>query len=397
MANTHLSQATWFIDAVGGDDTNTGLGGSPIKTWREFMERIDGGCIQQFTTVTVMSDLDEVIYLHGDFTKGLNVVGHVGETSSSSTIRSIVDWKRSNTAGQMNIMNFSGNLGEPIMCTNPDTITWLVKDLAENNYRHAPAFDSSTYSERIPEKNEIVGRLVFKQMGPLTGNFTGAVGFSKLHFAGDGTNWMPTMSMTSSGSNVFFVHCKFSTEHYWNHGGTTLAYGCFFDSPYTIKTFGGHSTYDTCCFAQTVKVDGQGSNVSFYGRNLFQSGFVGNRPVNILSINHGMVQAKNGSDLIMCDNTSAASPALNITKGGNFHFGDDSALWGFGWATGIVRVTAGSKIMFHDSTSFGNYALLSTTSGTEVAYGSNTTTKAAVGTAGVVESARMCGVIPSKD
>lgn len=56
-AETAAIQATWFIDAVNGDDTNVGdTQAAPIKTFSEFRRRLGPNAVlQQTTTVTILS------------------------------------------------------------------------------------------------------------------------------------------------------------------------------------------------------------------------------------------------------------------------------------------------------------------------------------------------------
>jgi DNA-binding beta-propeller fold protein YncE len=49
-----LTQATWYIDPVAGNDENTGVSGHPIKTWAEFSRRCNGPDIFLPQSVTII-------------------------------------------------------------------------------------------------------------------------------------------------------------------------------------------------------------------------------------------------------------------------------------------------------------------------------------------------------
>lgn len=53
----YVTQATWFVDPVGGDDSANGLtSGTAIQTWAELIKRVPGGSrLQQSTTITFLS------------------------------------------------------------------------------------------------------------------------------------------------------------------------------------------------------------------------------------------------------------------------------------------------------------------------------------------------------
>lgn len=166
-ASAALSQATFFIDPIDGNDSNSGeTAATAIKTWGEYAARTGDGTVSVYQVITLLNDLTEDVVVRGYHPMGMEVYGKrttiysgtvSGAQSWNTTLSPIVDgeitdaglpgtWSNSgpggtSLVGKMIIMTSGPNVGK---------VAHVLKDLGGKTARIGQLVDPLTFATGNP-------------------------------------------------------------------------------------------------------------------------------------------------------------------------------------------------------------------------------------------------------
>jgi len=142
-----VSQPEWYISpSTGSDDNDGATAATALATHAELMRRIGDAPIDSSVTVYITENLDEDLYVRLQVTRN-GFVRYVGTVSTlaSGTFTNVVNTTpAANQPGEVEDLALSGDWGPLGLInkrirttggTNPDSVTWLAKDLGAKTAR----------------------------------------------------------------------------------------------------------------------------------------------------------------------------------------------------------------------------------------------------------------------
>jgi hypothetical protein len=403
------SQAAWFVDPTNGDDTADGSQGSPIRTLSEYFRRIGRARILQPTTVTILGDITEgTIVVRGDFREFLTIIGTpttIGGGNFTAVqvyneATGVLDDGQVTDAGIIGGWTAAGFLGKRLLLTDgPDVGSWgwCLIDLGGNTCRYGPFFDINTFTAPDPA---VLGAYSVQQLTQLNANLVieasadTVIVFQDVEFAPAAGQSIRLMS-----GELDFYGCKIGGGGVRVGGASYGAhfFGCFIAlSSSTVQLEGGQVNIYSTSWASALNTTGPGVRVHVNLDSVMQPG-AGGIPVVNIAFNVGLggrIEIASAGWLAAFDE-AGANPVMRVQPGGQAWV--KGKLWGTNWGGGGGNwIIVDSRGGWH-YTSPNTMAIHAEFTGVvvaEVAYGSLTSTIAAVGAAGVT-SPELAAVVPA--
>lgn len=260
---TWSSAANWEIDAVTGDDENTGRPGSPLQTFAELARRLTGTTIPIITTVTVLSNIpntdrpqfsdlppESVITVIGDTTvRGVGAITAVQAISRATN--DALEIEAAALGGTWTALGYVRLLLRITAGPRAGAIAWVMQDLGGGNNRArltAMASPGSTFAgtavtPQVGDEFEILEEffVIADHVGVHDPIYKTKVLFQYLHFT------EPTFTYPiGAGLNgyVFFWACKINDYIEMTGASVTYFVACIFPSVGAGGTFALPELYE---------------------------------------------------------------------------------------------------------------------------------------------------------
>jgi len=319
--NPSLTQATFYIDAISGDDTNAGdTPATALATFAEYARRINNGNVAILQTVNILTSLSENIELAGNFTAGCIVQGQDITTLLSGTLTGGQAWDSSTTPvtdGQIEdsgVADWSPYIGKKVKLTsgaNSGAYAFILDDLGSNTARTGPFYNPSTFGEITPTAGDDYEVVDMTQVESV--NSVGS------QFLVDNLDVNGAFAPLFGDRGNVFSACIFgssSNQEIILFDGSHLITGCLFDTRITAYTA---LSLASCCFLDCIIDLRTGSRVDLSGtnpgeRNAGQSN--ASSPLVIVDAGAVLDAAAATCSIGLSDFATASQGAFRINDGG---------------------------------------------------------------------------------
>ena len=341
-------QSTWYIDnAVGNDENDGSIPGSPIRTWNEFRRRVGkevkAGTVNVFIIGTLNEDVLVDMYAPGLYLYGERTVIYAGMVTSAQAYNPAgptdgqitdaglpVGWGPSGLVDHLCVLKTGPNAG---------ACGWIGVDLGAKTARYAPFFDIGTFTWCEPglgDTFDIVQHSVlngdFAVTAPGTLVFVQDIELPGSGPLGNGI-WVDAGNCFAIWCNITGYSCQCAGS-----GQLDLA-GCRVSSPGGVGATAGGAFVEACLIAGTYSYAAYGGILDVYQPSLAQ----GPGNCSFRSASASTIRVPPGSWIAMYD--TASGGALDCASGGTVEL--YGPFWGqFNILNFGVQCDSGGTVMY---------------------------------------------------
>jgi hypothetical protein len=411
-----LAQAEFYIDPVGGDDSNSGAtAGQALATWAEYTQRMGVGPVtaSPFQLVTLLNDLpaSDPMVVNARYSEGLVVQGQ-RTTLVSGTVTAAVAWDTTSspvTPGTLEDLGLTGTswsdsgpggsslIGKQVVMTsgaNVGKTGWLLADLGAKVARISLLYDTLTFASGTPAPGDtfdVVDLTVVAGGIRVTGDTGEFVNFDRL----DVTAAEPLQSRGGVivPSDSKFVQTGFSTLSIGN--GAFQSIGCLYTTSIDIAALGGSGTYFNNSFID-ARVRVSDTEMLFFDINALQkAGGSFATSTAFTCSSGGSIFVVTGGIGVM-DQAVGAPDAFAVGAGSMFGVGLGSRAFTLAQSVGRgISIGSYGFATWHSAGTAGlNYDFDISGPAIEWSIGGATDTSAALGAAGSITASNNAGAVP---
>jgi len=348
-----LTQATWFVDPVAGDDANDGATAlTALATLEEYTARIGSGTVRVASTITIANPLVAIggtITFRGDYRAQLTIQGEQ-TVVRSGTITALQVWLAA--ADQDGLLTDAGvatwvpDEDRAIVMTSgaaSGALAWVAEDVTGggDQCRYSPMWDDAgdaTVNPAVLDTYDVVTMTTAEALFVM--RHSGSIRFLNLHIldvAGSGgvrmlsgQTVLTNTRLETAGNDTVSGGTEAGSEA---RGCNIEAPGWTIESPYLFDVSG-------CLFRSRVLVDVGGAfNVA---DDCHWEAVEG-----VTVQGSGHFEIANGAGMSVFNMPGAADTAINLTPGASAH------VRGRGWGTGNdgagcigVSVNGGANMLY---------------------------------------------------
>lgn len=405
VENAALSQATWFVDPVNGDDENIGDDAAePLATIGEYIRRIGRGTPTVAATMTCApGTYDEGSYnFQGDYSpvNALSVFG-TRTVLGTGTFDSVQLWDETpipalpGVEGQLGASGLAdewtalGYLEKMFVMTGgaqAGATGWVMKDLGTKTIRYSPMTNFLTPGvDPTADTFEVVDLPVIK--GPVLCNHKGTIFFRNLDFEGDDAGFFEGIQQNSG--SILALECAVRGHSSKLQGAAIVGQfqGCLMKTEAsTFQVENGIAFILACAVLSTIRTSTQRGTIEL-------GSDVACQDASITCKFGGDVLQDSGTWAAFLDNTLANRPGWECGAFGVVQLRGVS--FGLNWDNGIgVWVDTGGQVLFKNTENFADVVNIDGVAIDEVKVGEAVNTYAFVSTTGLITTARRAGIMP---
>jgi hypothetical protein len=349
-----ILQPTWYIDAVGGNDENSGAGAAnSLKTFAEWKRRV-GRRLEIPQTINLENDIAEDMLFDQDgvigvyiVIQGQRTVLYSGSVTASQAYNPATSTDGQITDGAIPVSWTASGLVDKLIVkktgTGAGSCGWVAKDMGAQTARYSPLLDANTYTVYDFANGDTFDVV---SLTKVTGNFvsTGSANVMPVDLEITGTGY--DECMCRDGGWYFPTYCNITSPYVLSVGGGYADYqGCRIKpgNQRIVSGWGGTQYFDACLLKGIVdiKYDGYAGVLT----NTIAQGDVGGGTITVNVVASQVVFPDSGGWFASFDDPTA-TPTLQVTRGSSLYL--NNYFWGFGASPTYAVVVAGASTISYN-------------------------------------------------